>query len=342
MAGITQLMLRDLATETRSHREKNKGIFHLPRTQVRGQRLCDSAAKLRKVSYARQTEIYSTLNRLTMEKEFWNQLAENEYKIPDGNTLHDLTKTIFGYLGNVDPDLRDEIAYIVYANWLKRDMYSPDEIRLHIAELLANLEKGIGETESDTVFLRAFSALFLAEIVHNDNKKSVLEPADISSIFDKGLQYLDAEKDPRGFMPVKGWAHALAHTADLMMVLGKNRHMEKIGLEKVLQGIADKLIHSTSWVYIHGEDERLANAMMTILQRNLITDDFLRKWLKSITQPEKSWNGAYMDEGHAKAFHNTRNFLRSLAEGIRSTEELPNKAEITSAIYEAIDDLKPY
>jgi len=277
-----------------------------------------------------------------MEKEFWNQLAKNEYKIPDGNTLHDLTKTIFGYLGNVDPDLRDEIAYIVYANWLKRDMYSPDEIRLHIAELLANLEKGIGETESDSVFLRAFSVLFLAEIVHNDNKKSVLRQTDISSILDKGLEYLNAEKDPRGFIPVKGWAHALAHTADLMMTLGKNRHVEKDGLVKILQGIAAKLIHSTNWVYIHGEDERLANAVMTMLQRNLLADNDLSAWLKSMTEPEKSWVGAYTDEGQAKAFHNTRNFLRSLAEIARSAEDLRDKDVIVQRIEQAVANLKPY
>lgn len=287
-------------------------------------------------------KIHSTLNRLPMEKEFWNQLAKNEYKIPDGNTLHDLTKTIFGYLGNVDPDLRDEIAYIVYANWLKRDMYSPDEIRLHIAELLANLEKGIGEIESDSVFLRAFSVLFLAEIVHNDNKKSVLEQADISSIFDKGLQYLDAEKDPRGFVPVKGWAHALAHTADLMMVLGKNRYIGKDELEKFLQGIAAKLIHSANWIYIHGEDERLANAVIAIFERNLLSLDFIELWLASLTSPERSWIGAYMDEDVAKAFHNTRNFLRSLSEAVQKAEGLPNKEALMQITQQASTNLKSY
>lgn len=277
-----------------------------------------------------------------MEKEFWNQLASDKYKVPDGYSLHDLTKTIFGYLGSTDPDLRDDIAYIVYATWLNNDMYSLDEIRLHSKELLANLEKGIGETESDSVFLRAFSVLFLAEIVHNDNKKSLFEKADIDAIFEKGLWYLAAEKDPRGHIPVKSWAHALAHTADLMMVLGKNRHVEKVGLEKVLQGIADKLIHSTNWVYIHGEDDRLANAVMTMLQRNLLADDDLSAWLKSMTEPEKSWVGAYTDDGQAKAFHNTRNFIRSLAEIARNAEDLQEKDVIVQRIEQALANHKPY
>lgn len=277
-----------------------------------------------------------------MDKELWNSIAKNDYAVPAGHMLSELKETLFGYLGSIDPELRDDIAYIVYANWLKREMFTKEEVRAHVDELLANLNKGIGETESDSVFLRTFSVLLLAEIVHNDNKKPLLETDQIQSILAKGLWYLDAEKDPRGHIPVKGWAHALAHTADLMMVLGKNRQTEKADLEKILQGIANKLVHSTNWVYIHGEDDRLANAVMLTLQRALVSTDFLETWLKSFTEPEKSWDGAYTDAGQSKAFHNSRNFLRSLSETIRTTEEMPQKETIAKLVYDALDNLKPY
>jgi len=277
-----------------------------------------------------------------MDKEFWVSVSKNDYAIPAGHTLNELKEILFGYLGSTDPDLRDDIAYIVYANWLKREMFSRDEVRTHVDELLANLDKGIGETESDSVFLRTFSVLLLAEIVHNDNKKLLLEKDQIQSILSKGLWYLEAEKDPRGHIPVKGWAHALAHTADLMLVLGKNRNTEKDDLESILRGIAKKLIHSTNWVYIHGEDDRLANAVMMILQRNLISTDFLGSWLKSFTEPEKSWDGAYTDEGRAKAFHNSRNFLRSLFVNIHANKDLSEKDELEILVSEAVIALVPY
>lgn len=277
-----------------------------------------------------------------MDKEFWVSIAKNDYKIPEGYSLDELTKTLFGYLGSTDPELRDDIAYIVYANFLKREMYSKEEIQVHASNLLANLEKGIGETESDSVFLRTFSVLLLAEIVHNDNKKSLLDKEQIQSTLAKGLWYLDAEKDPRGHIPVKGWAHALAHTADLMLVLGRNRSTDRTDLENILQAVARKLVHSTNWVYIHGEDERLANTVMTILGRNLVSVDFLNNWLKSMIEPENSWKGAYMIEDQAKAFHNVRNFLRSVWIAIHSAEELPHKAEVETIFSEALGKLKPY
>lgn len=277
-----------------------------------------------------------------MDKSFWTSLVQNDYQIPDGYSLSELKQTIFGYLGSTDPELRDDIAYIVYANWLKRAMFSKEEILGHVNELLENLNQGIGETESDSVFLRAFSVLFLAEIVHNDNKKPFLEKAQFDVILAGGLRYLEAEKDPRGHVPVKGWAHALAHTADLLMVLGKNSKTEKVDLETVLTGIAAKLVASTNWVYIHGEDERLVNAVMAILGRDVISVDFLKAWLKSLTEPEKSWNGAYMDDGQAKAFHNVRNFLRSLSEAVRRTDDLPQKEQVAQLLYDALDNLKPY
>src|SRR5258707_4143774 len=138
-----------------------------------------------------------------MDKEFWVSIVKNEYKIPEGHTLEALTQTLFSHLGSTDPELRDDIAYGIYANWLKREMFTKDEVRMHADEILSNLDKGIGETKSDTIFLRTFSVLVLAEIVHNDNKKPLLEKEDIQYILEKGLSYLEAEKDPRGFIPVK-------------------------------------------------------------------------------------------------------------------------------------------
>ena len=110
-----------------------------------------------------------------MDKLFWKTIQENKYAIPIGHTPTSLTAELFSYLGSTDAELRDQIAYETFANFLQRDYFSLEEIEIYIANLLANLDIGIGEVESDSVFLRSFSALFLAEIVHNDNKAPRLE-----------------------------------------------------------------------------------------------------------------------------------------------------------------------
>jgi len=277
-----------------------------------------------------------------VDRDFWASIAKRDYKIPEGHTLEELTKVLFGYLGSADPELRDDIAYIVYANFLKREMYSKEEIRAHVNELVYNLTRGIGEAATDTVFLRTFSILLLAEIVYQDNKSPMLDEEQVHLLLEKGLWYLDAEKDPRGHIPIKGWAHALAHAADLMLVLGKNRFTSQLDHKNILEGIAKKLINSTNWVYIHGEDERLANAVTAIFQRSLISQEYLKKWFKSFTEPEKSWKDAYMNEGRDVAYQNVRNFLRSTCEAIRKSEDLPQKEDIQNAIFQALDNMKPY
>src|SRR5512143_217046 len=237
-----------------------------------------------------------------MDKDFWTSIANNDYQIPEGHALENLTDILFSFLGSTDPELRDDIGDVMYANWLKQGINSKETIKSHIDKLLSNLDKGIGETESDTVFLRTFSILLLAEIVHNDNKKPTLEKEQIQEILAKGLWYLDAEKDPRGYIPVKGWAHALAHTADLLLVLARNRYIDGSDLWRMLVTISNKIVHSTRYIYIHGEDERLANTVIEILRRDLVSLNQLEIWTRSFKEPDGGdWKGAYVDEERSQA-----------------------------------------
>lgn len=279
-----------------------------------------------------------------MDKEFWITISNNAYAVPEGYSLENLTELLFSYLGSTDPELRDEIAYIVYANWLKRDLYNRVAIQSHIDLLLSNLEKGIGETDSDTVFLRAFSILLLAEIVHNDNKKSFLEREQIKRILEKGLRYLEAERDPRGHVPVKGWAHALAHTADLLLVLGHNRNTEEADLVNMLNAVSDKMIHSTNHVYIHGEDDRLTSAVIEILRRNLIPLETVQAWTRSFTSPDGlDWKGVYIEVERNRAFQNTRNLLRSIhLQLLLDNKEIPRREQLTELVLQTLRDLQPY
>ena len=278
-----------------------------------------------------------------MDKIFWQTIKENNYAIPADQTPTSLTAELFTYLDSTDPELRDEIAYEIFANFLQRDYYSLEEIEIYIANLLGNLDIGISETDSDSVFLRSFSVLFLAEIVHNDNKAPQLKKAVIETILEKSLWYLDAEKDPRGYVQEKGWAHTLAHTADLLLVLGKSLNTGERDHQMILNGIRVKLTNSTNWVYVHGEDDRLSRAVLGILQRDTLSPPFIKEWLHSFLKPDgSSWKGTWTKEASTKAFFNVRNFLRSLYLQITTEDEFLLPEEVEQVLLETIQNLRPY
>ena len=181
--------------------------------------------------------------------------------------------------------------------------------------MLANLHVGLGETHTDHVFLRSFSALVLMEIVSCDNEMHVLATADVRAYLEAGLTYLAGERDLRGYVPEKGWAHAVAHTADLLLMLAKNRYLATPDLERILDGIAAKLRERVAHVYLHAEDERLAYAVMGALGRDLLDMSFLRPWLDRLAHQQ---NGRPWKPGDITAYEgacgyvNVRAFLRSL------------------------------
>jgi Protein of unknown function (DUF2785) len=278
-----------------------------------------------------------------MDKLFWKTIQENQYAIPAGHTPTSLTAELFLYLGSTDPELRDQIAYETFANFLQRDYFSLDEIEIYIANLLANLDIGIGETDSDSVFLRSFSVLFLAEIIHNDNKTPRLKGPVIQTILEKGLWYLASEKDLRGYVEGKGWAHALAHTADLLLVLGRNLNTSESDHSLLLLGMSEKLLQSTTWVFVYGEDDRLSRAALEVLRRGTLSVTFIRRWLDSFLKPDGgSWKGAWKKERTTLSFFNVRNFVRSLYLQISNEDGFPQQEELEQILLETIQSLRPY
>jgi hypothetical protein len=181
-----------------------------------------------------------------------------------------------------------------------------------------NLTVGIGEYGTDSVFLRAFSVLVLDKVIDADNRQPYLDEAQIREWLDQGLAYLKNERDGRGWVPGKGWAHAIAHASDLFWVLTRSRYLGEADLERILKTIADKIIEPIGYAYIYEEDDRLVSAVMSALLRDLLEMPFLTVWLDRLAHPagQIAWTAVQnlinTDERLAFARHNTITFLRSL------------------------------
>lgn len=274
-----------------------------------------------------------------MDKSFWLSIKQANYTLPAGHDLLSLTEELFSFIPSSDPELRDTIAYETFANWIEQGLYSPDQLRAYILRLILNVQNGLGERGADSIFGRTFSILCLAEIVHYDNQKPFLDKDEILNILDKGLAYLANEIDPRGYIPEDGWAHALAHTADLFSVLAGNRYLGREHLEQILQAIAAKLVIPTDWIYIHGEDDRLTRAVLAVYQRNLVSQD----WLAIFASPNfNKWFDSFKEQFLNNAYFNSKTFLRSLVQGALQIEELENKENILFALKNTLKFMRQF
>ncbi len=288
-----------------------------------------------------------------MDKAYWQAIVDAEYAVPANRSVAELTPELLSLLGSTDPYLRDKYAYPILATWLDKGLYNVRETRAMALHLLSNLSAGLGEQGTDTVFLRAFSALMLAEIVHQDNKRSFLNESDVRHILEQALAYYPAERDLRGYLPGPGWAHAVAHGADLLWVLAASRYLEAADLERVLDTLASKIAPPVAHVYLFNEEQRVARAVLGVLRRNLISPDYFQGWLDVLTHHEGQAISieTFLDgeppliasEVNISLLHNTRQFLSALYLHLTTDEDPPaNSSGLASLVLEALKPLNSW
>jgi hypothetical protein len=267
-----------------------------------------------------------------MDRSFWRVIANDENALPQGEWVAELTPELLGWLGSTDPELRDEFAYRILAAWIERGQYGAEQLRTMAKQMTANLEAGLGERGTDSVYLRTYSVLILMEIVAHDNANPFLDQADLDGFLEAALGYLLRERDLRSWVPGPGWANAIGHTADLLMMLARSPHLGGGELQRILDAIADRLLSPTPVVFVHHEDERLAYATLNVLRRNLIDRTWLVAWLDRFTAApgQESWRAAYASEAESAARANVTAFLRSLYFQLILTEDAPPDAQRTS------------
>jgi hypothetical protein len=273
-----------------------------------------------------------------VDRSFWRVIANDENALPQGEWVAELTPELLGWLGSSDPELRDEFAYRILAAWIERGQYAPDQLRTMAKQMTANLEVGLGEEGTDSVFLRTYSVLILMEIVALDNASPFLARDDLDGFLETALGYLRRERDLRSWVPGPGWANAVGHTADLLMMLARSPHLGAADLQRILDAIAERLL-TAPVVFVNHEDERLAYAALNVLRRDLVDRPRLAAWLDRFTAPpgQDSWRSAYASEAESAARVNVTAFLRALYFQTMLTDSPPPDArEALDAILGAL------
>ena len=216
----------------------------------------------------------------TRDKAFWQAVAAKEFAVPAGVPLATLLDELTQLLGHVDPELRDDLGYSTLANWIYRQRVVPVDERLRLLGVWEkNLSAGIGETNTDAVLRRSFSALALGVLAILDNEAAYLDRTQFARLLTSSLKYLREERDVRGFDARVGWMHSGAHTADLIKFLARSRHLQPAEQTQILTAISDKWTVVTTPL-VNGEDERMARAVLSLIARPDFDEAAFVAWTK--------------------------------------------------------------
>lgn len=264
---------------------------------------------------------------------YWQAVLATGVDVPSDRPLDELTAELVGMLGHPDPRRRDRIAYTVLASWIGLGVY--DDLLVGIGDgLAAGMRQGLGEDGTDSVLRRSFSALVLAEAIARDNEARLLTDEQVLAWGDRATSWLLAEQDLRGYVEGRGWAHPVAHGADLLGMLARSRHLSAAHLTVLLEVVADRLLTPTTHVLRHGEDDRLAHAVLCVLHRDLVDDEALETWMARLGAGLRHPDAGRPElvEWPSPAAANTRAFLRSLhlqlAVGVRGRSDVTGDAEL--------------
>lgn len=227
----------------------------------------------------------------SMSTGYWDQVQAADFEVPADRPLDDLTAELTTMLGSTQPEVRDGTAFPALATWIDRGVY--DDLLVGLGDgMVAGLFVGLGENGTDTVFRRSFSSLILATCLERDNQEHLLPAGKVLEWGDRAAAWFLDERDTRGFVPDKGWAHAVAHGADTIGALGESPHLGGPEHGLLLDILAERLLQQPAdEPLLCGEPDRIAAAAMQILRRDTLDTDVLEPWVHRLGAAGNPFSG---------------------------------------------------
>lgn len=223
-----------------------------------------------------------------------------------------LIKKMLENIGSIDSELRDRLIYNSFGKLIIEDYLTIKQMDYILTVCLRNLFLNIGQNEDDSVFSRSFSALVIVLILKKDKEKRFLSDDTLEQVIMKSIDYLKLEKDIRGNVVGKGWAHSIAHGADLLTEAISHPNFNIALSPECLETIKHCLFKNSTreLPYVDDEEERLV-CVVEALQEKGVSDGDIGKWVSSISE---DLNELLEKEGYSLNFFwkrsNVINFLR--------------------------------
>lgn len=218
-----------------------------------------------------------------------------------------LAEAILENFASSDLWLRDTLSFTLMARLVEEGLLTLGEREALLQSALdeRHLFARIGESGTDSVFRRSFSVLMVPMILGSDLVASELPEDLVVRALDCVLAYAREERDWRGYVAGKGWAHAVAHTADALSTVGRHPKIPMTRVPEVLTTIHYMATLPYPLGYL--EDDRLAYAAYQLMRSGRLSVDAMQSWLDGfqlLTGPD--------DQAETLGSANAEHFLRSL------------------------------
>ena len=242
-------------------------------------------------------------------KEKLKAIKASEFKVPERVDAFEITLAMMEYLGDSESELRDDLVYSVLIRWITSGVFNKEQLKQILTAILddKHLSYKIGEKDTNSVFMRAFSVLILAGIIYAHREDKFLSYEELVAVKNKIIKCMEEEKDVRGYIAEGGWAHTAAHSSDALDELALCEEFGREELLEILKAIKGK-VSIDYHAYICYEDERLALATNSLISRNLLTEEEISEWVKSFSEYDKKIE--FPNQYYLLA--NIRNYLNSL------------------------------
>lgn len=181
---------------------------------------------------------------------------EGELKFTDNQV-----QLLLGNIGNLDPVIRDDLVYTLFARGFLERAFTHEQEQTIINTFITEkkLFKDIAKPQNDNVFLRSFSALLGSVILETDQETEILTNEQRKQLFAWSIDYLLREKDYRGYVEGKGWAHSIAHGSDFLGAALSHPKFLKQEQSRVMQ-IIPTIFKKMDAPFVDDEEQRLAFA----------------------------------------------------------------------------------
>ncbi|MCL2840983.1 MAG: DUF2785 domain-containing protein [Defluviitaleaceae bacterium] len=222
-------------------------------------------------------------------KHLLQESERNEYALPNDIDMDKLAKDMLAYIGSVDSELRDSLIYASFYMFFEKEKFSPQQIKGILLTAIDenHLFHGIDENGTDSVFTRAFSVLIVPIGLRSHRKTQFLSADEMMHIQAAVVRYIHEEKDMRGYVDDKGWAHALAHAADALSALALCESANVDSLTQILDTI-EFILKKPRAIYAYEEDERLTTAFIEVYNRKILSEEAMKNWLEKFSIPKKN------------------------------------------------------